>query len=664
MSIRSVAVALSLLLASGTAGAATLQEQYTAAQTAFDAGRMAEARAGFAAILPRLDANPKMRVQAALVRARMGSAATALAEPETGIALLTAALAALPEKSAGWTEAQLDLGLAAELAVDYDTAARAYRAALTAVDPGNTLGLTARIGLARVLMFSDAPAARAAADAALAAMSPTGTPAARAQYAQLLSLRGRIELNDGKPAAARPWFDKALTNGRSLNNSKVSIADVRNRGDLAIAAFQTGDLDAARKYLAYSGAGTLRSMGFVLGAETPLPQCAPAGPLAKDDMAIVEFSIDKEGRVNGVTPIFATRAGAAVEMARAVREWSWSAASVAKLDAFWRQAVRLELRCVDGRDNRVSRQTLGPKAVEWLATHAPEPLPPLPAASATALPALRAELARRQAAFGVASPQLLPVLLRIAANPAQSVRESSEALSNALAIAETARAPHDLTGYLRIEQLQADMPAKLNYARTADLIIQRLAALLARFDAEGEGQSFSAAQAASRLAAWAAVPRDNARMREAYARVLATPVAVLPEGDFLRQAARLQLASLEAADRNLDAANALVAATGLSPEQCSAVAVTPVTTRNSFSENDFPREALRWGFEGSVRVAFDIDAEGKPTGVRTVLASPPLVFDDSAEHVYRASRYQPIFGGGRSIGCSGQQKGINFEIKR
>ena len=50
MRVTMLAVALAV---TSPLAAATLQEQYTAAQAAFDAGRMAEARAGFAAVLPR-----------------------------------------------------------------------------------------------------------------------------------------------------------------------------------------------------------------------------------------------------------------------------------------------------------------------------------------------------------------------------------------------------------------------------------------------------------------------------------------------------------------------------------------------------------------------------------------------------------------------------------
>ncbi|WP_158626236.1 hypothetical protein, partial [Corallococcus praedator] len=143
-----------------------------------------------------------------------------------------------------WSTAELGLGSAYELIPDFDAAAVAYRAVLTSATPHDNAGLTARIGLARVLTFSDPVAARGFADAAIAVVDAMQVSAPlRGQYAQLLALRGRIDLNDGKAAAARVWFDKALTHGRSLDNSKVSLADVRIRGDLALAAFRTGDLE-------------------------------------------------------------------------------------------------------------------------------------------------------------------------------------------------------------------------------------------------------------------------------------------------------------------------------------------------------------------------------------------------------------------------------------
>lgn len=254
--MRTTLIALTIL-AAAPVGAATLQEQYVGAQAAFDAGRMAEARTGFAAVLPRLDANPKMKLQAAIVRARMGAAAAALGEPEAGAVFIQAALPTLDPKSPDGITAMLDLGIVQEQLIDFDGAARSYRAVIAATKPEDGAWLSATIGAARTLMFSDPAAARGYADEALrVGAAAFADKSRRDSYAQLISLRGRIELNAGRPKVARGWLEKALKAAGGLG-SKVSAADVRIRGDLGLASFFAGDMEATREYLAYTGAGQL-----------------------------------------------------------------------------------------------------------------------------------------------------------------------------------------------------------------------------------------------------------------------------------------------------------------------------------------------------------------------------------------------------------------------
>lgn len=660
--MRTTLMALAIL-AAAPAGAATLQEQYLAAQTAFDAGRMAEARSGFAAILPRLEANPKMRLQAAIVRARMGAAAGVLGEPEEAAVLIRAALPALDPKSPDGVNAMLDLGIVQEQVIDFDGAARSYRAVIAETKPEDGPWLSATIGAARTLMFSDPAAARGYADEALrVGAGAFADNSKRDSYAQLISLRGRIELNAGQPKAARGWLDKALKTAGGLG-MKVSAADVRIRGDLGLASFLARDMDAARKYLAYTGAGQLPQQGFELGADMPLPSCAPAGPVARDDMAVVEFEIADDGRVNSAAPVYATSPTAAIEFARAVRGWSWRPEAAAKLPAFWRRTVRLELRCADRGPEAVDGIPYGPDSQAWLAAHGP--VTDLPAAQAAALPVLRAELARRTASDGAASPRLVPVQIALIGNRVRAPGEAAQAAASARAIAAANAAPANLLIYLRLRAAEIEIEAKglLNPPGRRETAAA-LDKLLGELDREGLGNTRGAALVASRLAEWSAHETKGSRQPEAYRRILAIPKTALPDGDPMRQAARLGLASIEAAARRTDAARALLAETGLTAEQCSAVPVPPARTRAVIGEDDFPTEALAWGFEGNVRLNFDIDSNGHPQGVRTIVAHPPLVFSEAGARSVSNFRYRPAFRDGVSIVCSGEQQGVFFKIMR
>ena len=636
--------------------AASLQDQFNLAQSAYDAGKMAEARSGFTAILPRLDANPKSKLQAAIVRSRLGAATIAMAEPEAGVALIEAALPALTPGTPEWMTAASDLGTGRELAIDFAGAAVAYRKVLAA-DPDPDTKFVATVGLARVLMFSDPVAARRYADEALAlTLTPSPKKLDDARGA-LLSLRGRIELNDGQFKTAKTWFDKALASAGGLG-MQVSVADIRIRGDQALAAYLTGDLDSARKYFAYTGAGGLPSQGFELGADMPLPACQPVGPLARDDMAVIEFSIDREGRVVSVQPIYATRPAAALEFASAVHNWSWQPDAAKKLPVFWRQAVRLELRCANVAPSEARPFASDPVSSAWLAEQGA--LLKSTSSDAVALPLLRAELARRAAAYGPGSPKLLPPLMGLIDSELSGAEETLRWVTEARAIATASGAPPDLVTRLRKLQVLNGIAVK---SPTRSKYIQALQRLLAELDTEGAGQSLGAVLVVNTLASYAS-GADERVMVAAYRRVLATPSTVLPDGASLRQTARLQLATVEASAKRLDAARELLAQTGLTPEQCSVVPVVPILSKSNTGSANFPMEALQWGFEGVVRIAYDIDVEGLPVAPRTVTASPPLIFSAAAEKTARGMRYKPIFRDGASVGCSDMQRSVRYKINR
>ena len=635
--------------------AGPLQDQYNSAQAAFDAGRMGEARSGFAALLPQLDANPKAAAQAAVVRSRLGAAHLALGDDEVAAALLTRAVATLPEGSDEWQDALIDLGHAAEEGIDYPAAAGVYRQLLLRPDVQPLRRLAATSGMVRALMFSDPATARRYADDALGQAVALHDKSAKDTVAALQMLRGRIELNDGKPGAAYIWLKRALESAGGLG-VRVNLTDVRVRGDLAMATFLDHHPEEARRYLAYTGAGQLPEQGLEFGADMPLPACAPVGPVARDDMAVVEFTIADDGRVTNVNTVYATRTGGPeLAFARAVRNWSWRPDAVAKLPLFWRQAVRMELRCVSRGPGRNADWSLGPAVLAWLAEHAPEPMPVALRGEAAALPMLRAELARRTAAFGAQSPQLLPVLFRIATNEAVTGAERAATDRAGMALATATGAPADFGLLFRIDLAELDLKPKTGIAA--------LIALLKAFDAEGVGQTRAAAVAAVHLGTYAAWADQPAMMDSAYRRILAMPMTTVADGDPLRQTARLQLASLAAAAANVDAAHALLAETGLTADQCSAFPIEPAIAANGIGSSAFPREALEWHFEGNVRIAYDLDPAGKPQGVRIVTATPPLVFNDASKDAAQHLRYRPIYREGAAIACADMEKGIRYRIR-
>jgi outer membrane biosynthesis protein TonB len=100
--------------------------------------------------------------------------------------------------------------------------------------------------------------------------------------------------------------------------------------------------------------------------------------------------------------------------------------------------------------------------------------------------------------------------------------------------------------------------------------------------------------------------------------------------------------------------------TGLTAEQCAAIGVQPAVQRMGAGANDFPMEAQRLGFEGWVRTAFDIAADGRTVAPRAVIAYPPFIFDEAANGIIRDARFSSTFRPEGALACSGQQQSVRF----
>ena len=124
----------------------------------------------------------------------------------------------------------------------------------------------------------------------------------------------------------------------------------------------------------------------------------------------------------------------------------------------------------------------------------------------------------------------------------------------------------------------------------------------------------------------------------------------------------MRLASLKAAAKQFDEAEGLLQAAGLDPEQCELVDMTPIALNVRMSSDDFPKEALRWGFEGWVQISYDIDTQGRVVEPRTVIAYPPFVFGPATEKTASRFRYQPIYRAGKSISCTGYTFKVRYGI--
>lgn len=647
----------------------SLQAEYEAAQAAFDQKDFTKAAAGFEKLVSlRPEKDPTNRTTA-LLRARLGSARFALKDYRGAAEALELALPGLAAEAdkVERQNALFELGKAQEALLDYAAARTVYAAMVAELEAeksvtGGTLEL-ARIALARVSLFDEPEFARRQLDLAL--------PGAEALLgkendvlAEIYTLRGRTELMAANKEEAYTWFGKALMAAGGLGKS-VTLSDVRIRGDLALAAQLMGRSDNARKYLAYTGAGRMRGKNPLHGADMPLPPCGEATGLKPEDAAVVEFAIGDDGQVTHVQPIYATRPGpVALDFARAVADWSWTAESLQGSDLFWRSAIRLELRCTKEVQRTDIGNTFMPALTAWLNERS-MPMNDLAnegMSGAAAAAKLRIALTTLEGKVGREHLSLLPLLVELGRSSAVSDVTAREMLTRASAIAATHKAPVDvqvLLGVLRARIQPGLSGRKWVSGRKADYE-QLLAELRRRNEANGRAGAWARVE----LAYASEADKEFDKAGKLYREVIAMPEAVLPAADSIRQMAVVRLASQEAAAKRFNEAQGLLQTVGLNPEQCELVDVKPVALSAYVTSSDFPREALNWGFEGWVKVSYDIDTEGRVVEPRTVIAYPPFIFGPATERSVRRFRYQPLYRAGKGIGCTGYQQSIGYKIAR
>jgi tetratricopeptide (TPR) repeat protein len=665
-------------VASSPAVATTIQQDFDAAQALIDAGEYPRARAAFTALLARFPIASAGRASS-LVRARLGNMMLATGDPEAAEPLLTAAIAgfkgATPQDADERATAGYDLGRAQEARGALDTAGRTYLTVLASkafpADGLAEIGL--RASLARTLIWSDPAEARRLLDGLLA-LPPEKLGSAREQRALLETLRGRVELNNNNPAEARRWFTMAARSAGGAETRKISVADIRIRGDLALANQMLGRLDEVQKYVAYSGAGTLVNEGLTAAAAMPLPACAPLTGLATDAVAVVEFAIGADGRVSGVTPIYASRGsgesaaaaqddGPEILFPTAVSRWFWNTEEVANLDPFWRRAVRVELRCFNSRpDEDPVRSAFRGETIAWLQGLGVRDDPDWPDNDAAALPLVRAELARREQTDGPQSAQLLPVLVALISNNAAPNAERRAAATRWQALTAQYKPPMPVRTDFRLTEIMWESGPIRSQSASLQFKRDKMAELIWELQATGDGDSRAAMLVRLRLGETLEEMRDSAVARALFATIVAGPESVLPAGDPIRTAALLRVSNIAAAARDTATAASAFAATGLTAEQCSLIDVRPQGINNRISEKDFPSQSIRWGTGGFTRIAYDITADGNTANVRTIFASPPFIFGPGTEKAISQFKFRPVFRPGNTIGCTGNAQYVRFMV--
>jgi tetratricopeptide (TPR) repeat protein len=591
----------------------SVQDMYNAAQAAFDQGDWATAITGFEKIVKPDTGAPIGRSQA-IIRARLAQAYASKGDSEPAIFSANVALKGLgPDDALERANMWLAMADAKRYEASMGEAVSYYEKALSDAETLKSAGLKKAALFGKVFALGTVDPAQAVTILTTLTEDHTDkSPAGNLRAAVLQMLIGRAQLNLGNPRAALKSLKQAglLTGGMTtlrINHFQQSI-----RGDAAIAAQLLKDTEATHEYLTYTGAGHLPSENWTSGIGAP-PVCGAEGDLKPDDVAVVEFSIADDGHVIGALPIYANRPGeVGSTFAKAVRRWHWNPAKLKNIEKFWRDAIRLELRCVKRPQQAGLQAKSEEEMVRWISEkgadadtgmlikrgYVSDTDPRLTSDGITSIIPLYVTLANGSLAENKDLPKYM---VRF-----QSALEKAKAPTDALALAALFKA--QLSGY--------------SVTKVANMV-----------------NTFATSHPTARATQWLALEYGLLLERkraldlaiEQYGKVVAAPIDQLDANDPVRTVATLHLAALKKRAGDAAGAEQIVAASGLSKAQCSLVDVRPVATNASISDSIFPQEALRWGFDGYVRESFDINAQGNVENVRTVVAYPPFVFGPATE---------------------------------
>ncbi len=624
--------------------ARTVQQDFDAAE-ALDAGTdKAAALTAWEALEKRVASRPRSR---AIVLVRKSAALLALDRKDEANAAAREGLAILPADDpslrADRFKASFNLGRIAMTSLDYATAADWFGKAEAIADTPRDK-MVAALAVVQTTTFTD-PAAAAAAQARIDGQLASAKLDA-ASLGTIAEAKGTMQLNRGDIAAAQGTFRDAVRDFGGMNTSRIDIRDVSVRSDAAIAYLLGGNEEEARRYVAMTGAGA-SSIGLIdPGVAMVPPDCGGEAGLKPADMAVVEFSIAADGTAQAVRPIYAAGGGkVALEFARAVRQWSWTAEQVKAMPTFLRFNVRVEMRCNLAFQRPSISDALQADMITWgrgkglaFVDQSESPV--------TALIAQRRALAASSANGDTLAT--LPALFALVHNPLLAREERGALARRALALAIANDAP---------ARARLDLDLEARTAAVADLYKR---GMFRRVVEPMLSEAPYAADAPSRAALrlMLADHEDGRSRSEAILQQVAQDVA-LPAADPFKVGAMIRLASIAQTRGDLAAARNAFTASGLSASQCALIDKPPKMISVG---GTFPQEARRWGMEGWTRTQFDVDADGHVRNERAIISYPPFVFTKSGTETLRTARYAKTYRPDGGLGCGALTRGVRFSL--
>ena len=652
LALSGTALLLSSAAAIAQQPATTVQQDFERA-TQLSAGTdKVAALAAWQALERRTTGNKRSH---AIVQVRESEVLFDLGHKDDAIAAAKAGLADLPAGDHSLDEDRMlayrNLGNVAEASLDYAGAAEFYRTALSLAASPDTK-LAALRGLIQTQTFTDpgpVPALLDQADALLAQVKVDSR--VKATFGRL---RGQWLMQQGRFADAA-IIDKAAVKDLGGLTLHANLDDADARSDAAIALLLSGKDDQAREYMAYTGAGRLPTGQFDPGREMKVPYCGGDDGLKPQDAAVIEFRVGDDGRVIDSFPVYAAGGGAAgLAFAKAARDWFWNADEVKALPPFFRYSARVEMRCSTAFERPSLGTYLDQELGAWLASKGVTLPPPITGSDVAALPQERERLAEQQTAQGRDALVLVPTLVAIAENAVSGREETHDDATRAVAILTANNAPP--IARLAAERFVWDTSEAESWR--ADRYATVVEAALAEPYYANDPKS----RAAIRL-----MLADALRARhEDQARQFLQQAAddgELAANDPLKVGALVRMASIDAGNGKLDQARAAFKRSGLSADQCALLDSPPRMTASNVGGDDFPKEAMRWGFEGWTELQYDVTADGKTQNVRAIVSYPPFVFTKAGANVMDGARFAKTYRPDGGLGCGGDTGRVRFQMQ-
>jgi hypothetical protein len=461
-------------------------------------------------------------------------------------------------------------------------------------------------------------------------------------------LEARAEAMAKGDAAAAPALNRAWAEAAEADPG--SGAPARVAGDRAFAAARADDRSGYLNMLAvdqfnrqaYYDESALRA---------DLPICGQGG-VRPGDQAIIE-ALYRSGEGNPeISLLWASRAG----IGKAFLAAAMNVPMPTRSDG---QVLHFTLGCRTAPSpDYQSRGSIDDETITWMTGQGA-----YPAMSGTEnvdLFNLVSELNRRQARYGKDSILLLPELMRIEplvmamANPQSqdSGKRARDISSQIHDILVAHQAPSPFVFGSRLAMVLASVMAQ---ATTNDQAVEEASRIMLDA-AQDPATSLDMAYA---LAEMIGAPNAPSELKE---RVLQASADLFRQragaGDPRTAALVLKLAQLKSEKGDKAGAAALRASLKRDNNLCEMADPQPRFSSSNIVADDYPSELIFANVAGHTALEFDVDARGRATNSRVILADPPYAFDRIA--IARAPTIRYDLGNSRA--CSAMIQNVTWRM--